>query len=101
MLLSVLKHKKNGKIYKTQKVTVICDKCKKEYDIPYYYYIKGNQKNGSDICRSCITRSLQTGKTMEERLGNSKTIEIRNKLSNALKGKPSPVIDGQKNKNKD
>jgi hypothetical protein len=91
MLLSVLKYKKNGKIYKTQKVTVMCDKCKKEYELPFYYYIKGNQKNDSDICKPCITRLLQKGKTIEERLGNSKAIEMKNKLSLFIRTNGSPA----------
>lgn len=91
MLISTIKYKKNGSVYKTQRIKINCDKCKKTYEVYYVNFLKTREKHKADICKSCIIKSMQKGKTLEERLGKKKAIEVKNKLSNAIKTLGSPA----------
>ena len=86
MLLSEIKFFKNVPI-RCQKLLVKCDVCDKEYFLSYYYYIDNVNRNGKLICKSCITSKMCKGKTFIDRMGLQKSLEIKEKMSFALKGK--------------
>lgn len=95
-----------------QKITVVCDVCKKEY-ITHL----GNQQNSfkiydKDLCRSCKTKDmyktgvrtsastwssynkLQKNKTLEERIGKEKAQKAKEKMSKAHSGENNNNFNG-------
>lgn len=56
MIKSEIKLNKKEYPILTQKITIICDECKKEFNLNLFRQIKGNKKYNKDLCRGCKQR---------------------------------------------
>lgn len=99
----------------TQRIKISCDNCSKEWESTLSNQIKGLKTYNKDLCRSCkqIEQNKQglrkdqykkagegakrnlTGKTFDELHGIEKSNEIKNKISNKVKGELNPNFGGK------
>lgn len=112
MILSELKkNKNNGKAIVTQRLSVCCDKCSKEYNAIYLNIEKCRKKYGNDVCQSCKlkqqysqglreTQRLKTidrnktmfeNKTFEDYYGLERATELKQKMSDRFSGEKNPM----------
>jgi hypothetical protein len=114
MIKTEIKINKNNKPIITQKVTVVCDNCQKEWIIPLHYQIDGLKKYEKDLCRGCKQReqiktgvrdkqyinagiaakNKMKGKTHIEIFGLKKALEMKQKNSDANSGKNNANYGG-------
>lgn len=98
----------------TEKVDVICIDCSKQFSLTKYLVNIHINRHGGCLCRSCSQKRqyaagtrvskiaeynrAQKGKTLEERLGKQKAVEVREKLSRKLSGDNNPNYQGKYSK---
>lgn len=111
MIKSLIEKLKNQTLTSRQKITVICDRCEKEYQTALGSQIHYFKKYKGDLCRGCKQReqikkgirgkqyinagkaSVQNmkGKTYEELYGNEKAKQLKQQCSNNTSGKNNPM----------
>ena len=72
----------NSSIYK---VTVICDRCKKEFSTKYCNYIEKKNKYDEDLCRICRTKDSNVKKYGVDNVAKSKEIKEKTIKTNLKK----------------
>lgn len=108
MMITTELKMKNGKVIKSQFCKMKCDKCKKEFDRKFSNVQKSrNNFNNLDLCAFCcrsevltIYNKKQKGKSPEERLGEEKGKQLREKRCKNVIGYKNPNYKNQCNGNK-